>query len=60
MNLFYTVEGACFFIVDDVVETIPSAEGVRMGCPLGSFGFDLALQDVWNDVSIARAPLVWY
>jgi hypothetical protein len=46
MNLFYTVEGACFFIVDDVVETIPSAEGVRMGCPLGSFGFDLALQDV--------------
>jgi hypothetical protein len=43
-NLFYTVDGACFFTVDEVVETIWSAEGVRMGCPLGSFGFDLALQ----------------
>jgi hypothetical protein len=46
MNLFYTVDGACFFTVDGVVETIWSAEGVRMGCPLGSFGFDLALQAV--------------
>jgi hypothetical protein len=46
MNLFYTVDGACFFIVDNVVEMILSAEGVRMGCPLGSFRFDLALQDV--------------
>ena len=45
-NLFYTVEGACFFMVDGVVETIWSAEGARMGCPLGSFGFDLALQAV--------------
>ena len=43
MNLFYTVDGACFFAVDGVVEVILSAEGVRMGCPLGSFGFDLAL-----------------
>ena len=46
MNLFYTVDGACFFAVDGVVEVILSAEGVRMGCPLGSFGFDLALQAV--------------
>jgi hypothetical protein len=46
MNLFYTVDGACFFTVDGVVEVILSAEGVRMGCPLGSFGFDLALQAV--------------
>ena len=43
-NLFYTVDGACFFTVDEVVETIWSAEGVRMGCLLGSLGFDLALQ----------------
>ncbi len=28
------------------MEVILSAEGVRMGCPLGSFGFDLALQTV--------------
>ena len=46
MNLFYTVDGACFFAVDGVVEVILSAEGVRMGCPLGSLGFDLALQAV--------------
>ena len=46
MNLFYTVDGACFFAVDGVVEVILSAQGVRMGCPLGSFGFDRALQAV--------------
>ncbi len=46
MNLYYTVDGVCFFAVDGVVEVILSAEGVRMGCPLGSFGFDLALQAV--------------
>ena len=43
-NLFYTVDGACFYTVDGVVELVWSAEGVRMGCPLGSLGFDLALQ----------------
>jgi hypothetical protein len=41
INLFYTVY-ARFFIIEDVVETIWSAEGVRLGYPLGSFGFDLA------------------
>ncbi len=44
MNLFYTVDAVHFFAVDSVVEAILSAEGVRMGCPLRSFGFDLALQ----------------
>ena len=43
-NLFYTVDGACFYAIGEVVELIWSAEGARMGCPLGSFGFDLALQ----------------
>jgi hypothetical protein len=43
-NLFYTVSSACFFIVDGVIETIWSSQGARMGCPLGSFGFDLSLQ----------------
>ena len=43
-NLFYTVDGACFYTVDGVVDVVWSAEGVRMGCPMGSFGFDLALQ----------------
>jgi hypothetical protein len=44
-NLFYTVDGAGFFIVEGSVEIVWSAEGVRQGCPFGSFGFDLALQD---------------
>ena len=43
-NLFYTVSSACFFIVDGVIETMLSSQGARMGCPLGSFGFDLLLQ----------------
>ncbi len=43
-NLFYTVYGACFYAVGEVVELIWSAEGARMGCVLGTFGFDLALQ----------------
>ena len=42
-NLFYTVDGACFYVVDGVVEVIWSAEGERMGCSLGSFGFDLRM-----------------
>jgi hypothetical protein len=44
INLFYTADGACFYTVDVVVELVWSAEGVRMGCLLGSLGFDLALQ----------------
>ena len=48
-NLFYAVDGACFFALDGVAEIIWSAEGVRMGCPLGSFGFDLALQAILNN-----------
>ena len=58
MNLFYTVDGACFFAVDGVVEVILSAEGVRMGCPLGSFGFDLALQAVLERCAARNAGIV--
>ena len=54
-NLFYTTDGACFYTVDGVVETIWSAEGVRMGCPLGSFGFDLTLQGPLERCA-ARSP----
>jgi hypothetical protein len=45
-NLFYTCESACLFSVGDATKVVWSREGVRMGCPLGSFGFDLALQAV--------------
>jgi hypothetical protein len=57
MNLFYTVDGACFFAVDGV-EVILSAEGVRMGCPLGSFGFDLALQAVLERCAAGNTGIV--
>ena len=57
-NLFYTVAGACFFTVDEAVEIIWSAEGVRMGCPLGSFGFDLALQAVLERVAERNPDMV--
>ncbi len=33
-------------MVDEAVRIVLSREGVRMGCPLGSLGFDLALQSV--------------
>jgi hypothetical protein len=61
MNLFNTVDGACFFIVDNVVETILSAEGVRMGCPPRlPLDSPSPSRTCWNDVFKARAPLAWY
>ena len=48
MNLFYTVDGACFFAVDGVVEVILSAEGVRMGCPSGP------LASTWPEAVLER------
>ena len=57
-NLFYTVDGACFYTVDGVVELVWSAEGVRMGCPLGSLGFDLALQGPLDRCAARRRSTV--
>jgi hypothetical protein len=37
--------------VGDATKVVWSREGVRMGCPLGSFGFDLALQAVLEQAS---------
>jgi hypothetical protein len=60
-NLFYKCDGACFFSVGNSTEIIWGKEGVRMGCPLGSFVFDLALQAVLeqaarrNNLHIVRA-----
>jgi hypothetical protein len=50
-NLFYTCESACLFSVGDATKVVWSREGVRMGCPLGSVGFDLALQAVLEQAS---------
>ncbi len=50
-NLFYTCESSFLFSVGDATNVGWSREGVRMGCPLGSFGFDLALQGVLEQAS---------
>ena len=54
-NLFYARDSLCFFRIDDVAHVILSQEGSRMGCVLGSFGFDLAVQDVYEAVQ-AQLP----
>ena len=47
-NLFYARDSLCFFTVDGEVRVVLSQEGSRMGCVLGSFGFDLVVQDVYE------------
>jgi hypothetical protein len=42
-NIYYALDSMCFFIIDGQVEIIYSEEGSRMGCILGSFGFDLTV-----------------
>ena len=49
-NQFYGQDAMCFFIVDGEVEIIWSTEGSRMGCTMGSFGFDLTVQDIYEAV----------
>ena len=47
-NLFYARDSLCFFTVGGEVRVVLSQEGSRMGCVLGSFGFDLVVQDVYE------------
>ena len=54
-NLFYARDATCFFMVDDKAQQIMSTEGSRMGCSLGSFGFDLAVHGLYEELA-ARFP----
>ena len=54
-NLFYARDSLCFFVIDEEVRVILSQEGSRMGCVLGSFGFDLTVQDIYESVQ-AHTP----
>jgi hypothetical protein len=40
------------------VRVVLSQEGSRMGCVLGSFGFDLVVQDVY-EAAQALLPAAW-
>ena len=51
-NTFYARDSLCFFIVDGVVHIISSTEGSRMGCVLGSWGFCLTVQDIYEAVAL--------
>jgi hypothetical protein len=54
-NKFYAIDSLCFFIIDGEVRVILGEEGSRMGCVLGSFGFDLTVQDIFEAV-LAKVP----
>ena len=58
-NLFYARDSLCFFTVEGDVRVVLSQEGSRMGCVLGSFGFDLVVQDVYEAVQalLPAAPV---
>ena len=50
---YYGRDAACFYRFDGTTGIILSAEGSRMGCSLGSFGFDVAVQDLYEGVQAA-------
>jgi hypothetical protein len=56
-NMFYALDSMCFFRVNGKMEIIWSTEGSRMGCVMGSFGFDLTVQDIYEAI-LARFPSV--
>jgi hypothetical protein len=47
-NLFYARDSLCFFMVEGSLRTILGQEGSRMGCVLGSFGFDIVAQKIYE------------
>ena len=55
--LFYGLDSMCFIVVDGEVRVIWSMEGSRMGCTMGSFGFDLVVHDVYTAVTTAYKHL---
>ena len=54
-NTFYALDSMCFFRIEEKMEIIWSTEGSRMGCVMGSFGFDLTVQDIYEAIA-AKYP----
>jgi hypothetical protein len=42
------LHSVCFFIVDGEARVVVNQDGSQMGCVLGSFGFDLVVQDIYE------------
>jgi hypothetical protein len=57
-NLYYARVAQCFILIDDEVCVVESAQGSRMGCVLGSFGFCLTVQDTYDTVRAAHPDIV--
>ena len=49
-NKFYALDAMCLLNVEGGTKVIWSTEGSRMGCVLGSFGFGLTAQDIYEAV----------
>ena len=49
-NMYYARDSICFFIIDGAAHIVLSMEGSRMGCVLGSFGFCLTVQDIYESI----------
>lgn len=55
-NKFYALDSMCLLKVEGKTKIIWSTEGSRMGCVLGSFGFDVTVQDIY-EVIYERYPI---
>ena len=49
-NMFYALDSMCFFSMEGETKIVWSKEGSRMGCVLGSFGFDITVEDIYEAV----------
>ena len=55
---YYALDSMCFFRTDAETKIIWSKQGSRMGCVMGSFGFDLTVDDIYDAVSIKFPDVV--
>jgi hypothetical protein len=57
-NTFYALDSVCLFKLDEDFKVIWSTEGSRMGCVLGSLGFDLTVKAIYKFVADAYPGVV--
>jgi len=50
LNAYYVRDAACMSIVEGKTRIIWSKQGSRMGCVLGSFGFDLTVKPLYESM----------
>ena len=47
-NMFYGIDSMCFFRMENETKIIWSKQGSRMGCVLGSFGFNITVDPIYK------------